>query len=95
MSALQQRLAKVFGSYASARAEAERYAKDILPGAKDALDLVSAGYRRGEFNYLALLTAQRTYSQANLTYIEALARLRQSVVLIETFTLKDNFGTGE
>ena len=91
---LQARLAKVFGRYSSARAEAERYAKDILPGAKDALDLVSEGYRRGELNYLALLTAQRTYSQASLTYIEALARLRASVVAIEAFMLSNNFGDG-
>ncbi len=91
--ALHVRLAEAFGGYAGARDEAARYAQDILPGAKDALDLVSAGYRRGELNYLTLLTAQRTYSQANLAYIDALVRLRQSVVQIESFTLKDNFGS--
>lgn len=58
---LQQRLAAVFEQYATARYQVEKYSRDILPSAKTSLDLADKGYRQGEYNYLFLLTAQRTY----------------------------------
>ena len=59
--ALQQRLAVVFEQYATAQQQVEKYHRDILPNAEESLKLVNSGYRQGEFSYLMLLTAQRTY----------------------------------
>ena len=73
---LQQRLALVFEQYATAHHQVEKYHGDILPNAQESLKLVSAGYRQGEFSYLVLLTAQRTYFQTNLAYLDALRDLR-------------------
>ena len=63
---LQQRLAAVFEQYTNARYQVEKYSRDILPNAEASLKLTNAGYRQGEYNYLFLLTAQRTYFQTNL-----------------------------
>jgi len=80
---LQKRLAHVFERYASARQRVEQYEQEILPLARESLDLTRAGYQSGELNYLAFLTAQRTYSQTNITFVEALGELRGAVWLIE------------
>lgn len=80
---LQQRLASVFEQYATARYQVERYSQDILPSAKKSLDLANTGYRQGEYNYLFLLTAQRTYFQTNLIYLDALRELHNAAAAIE------------
>jgi cobalt-zinc-cadmium efflux system outer membrane protein len=80
---LQKRLAHVFEQYASARQRVEQYEQEILPLARESLDLTRAGYQSGELNYLAFLTAQRTYSQANIAFIEALGALRSAAWRIE------------
>jgi cobalt-zinc-cadmium efflux system outer membrane protein len=72
---LQHRLATVFQQYADARFQVERYSQEIVPKAQRTLELVTTGYRLGELGYLDMLTAQRTYFQTNLAYIEALREL--------------------
>jgi len=62
----------------------------FLPNAQESLKLVSSGYRQGEFSYLVLLTAQRTYFQTNLAYLDALRDLRTACVAIEGNLLGDN-----
>ena len=80
----------VYEQYATARQQVEKYEKDILPNARESLNLVSSGYRQGEFNYLQMLTAQRTYFQTNLTYLDALRDLRAAAVAIEGNLLSDS-----
>ncbi len=74
--ALQQRLAVAFERYSNARQQVERYESEILKDAQSSLDLVNSAYKQGEFGYLLLLTAQRTYFQTNLAYLDALRQLR-------------------
>lgn len=97
--ALQERLATVYERYASACNNVEHYATRIIPNAKTSLDLVQIGYRQGEYDYLTLLTAQRTYFQTSLAYLESLRRLHASSVSIEGLLLQgglsmDNFAEG-
>jgi outer membrane protein, heavy metal efflux system len=80
---LQKRLSVAFERYANARFQVDRYSQSILPNAKKSLDLVTVGYRQGEFNFLTLLTAQRTYFQTNLAYLSAVRELRESTIVIE------------
>lgn len=89
---LQRRLATVFQRYANARNQVEDYSKTdgILENAKATLEFLRQGYQAGEFAYLDLLTAQRTYSQTNLAYTEALGELWASVVEINGLLLKDS-----
>lgn len=89
---LKQRLAGVYQRYASARNQVEDYSKQggILANSQTTLDFVSQGYQAGEIGYLDLLTAQRTYSQTNLAYIEALGELWAARIEIEGLLLKDS-----
>jgi cobalt-zinc-cadmium efflux system outer membrane protein len=91
---LQQRLAAVYERYASSRYEVEQYRNSILPNARTSLGLVRTGYAQGELGYLALLTAQRTYFQANLTYLESLRQLRASQTEIESLLLRGGLSGG-
>lgn len=85
---LSQRLAAAFRRYADAQALAETYASEILPRSQRTLDLVQTGYRQGETGYIELLTAQQTFSQTNLAYLEALGELWQSYALIDGLLLE-------
>jgi cobalt-zinc-cadmium efflux system outer membrane protein len=84
---LQSRLAEAYERYISADQQVNRYVNEILPDAKKSLDLVRSGYEQGEFNYLELLTAQRTYFRVNLAYLESLREFWISRVRIEGMLL--------
>ncbi len=84
---LNRRLADAFRQYADAHVTASTYANDILPLAKRTFDLVQQGYTEGEVGYLDLLAAQRTFSQTNLAYLDALGSLWQSYVQIDGLLL--------
>jgi cobalt-zinc-cadmium efflux system outer membrane protein len=92
---LQQRLAAAFEQYANARYQVEKYRRDILPNAQASLKMTTAGYQQGEFSYLVLLTAQRTFFQTNLTYLEALRELRAAAATIEGELLSDSLQAGD
>lgn len=68
---LDRRLALTYQQFISSRQRADRYAKQILPNIRETYNLVNNSYKAGESNFLQLLTAQRTYVQANLTYLDA------------------------
>jgi len=51
-------------------------------------ELVRTGYSAGEVSLLDLLTAQRTYFQAQLDYLTALQQLWSSVMEIRGMTLR-------
>ena len=87
---LQNRLATVYRRYANARQQVEKYRNTILPDAKETLELVTTGYQQGEFSYLNLLTAQRTYFQSNLAYLDSLLKLKSARVQIEGLLLSDS-----
>ena len=86
----QQRLAGVYHRYTTARNQAEDYSRNggILANSGAALELIRKGYEAGEMTYLDLNTAQRTYSQTTLAYIESLGALWAAVIEIEGLLLK-------
>ncbi len=73
---LRDRLAEVSSQYANARHQVDVFTQSILPSAKSSLELASAGFREGEFGFLELLKAQRTYFDASLSYLRGLRELR-------------------
>ena len=85
---LAQRLAAAFRQYADARATAETFAGEILPRSQQAIELVRKGYQQGEGGYLDLLAAQRTYSEANLAYLNALGQAWRSYLRIDGLLLE-------
>lgn len=92
----KQRLAGVYQRYASARNQVEDYSSDygILANSKAALELVRKGYEAGELSYLDLNSAQRTFSQTNLAYIEALGESWAAYVEIDGLLLKGSLDAG-
>jgi cobalt-zinc-cadmium efflux system outer membrane protein len=86
---LQHRLAQAFQRYETARQQVETYRGSVLPKAQESLELTTEGYRRQQFDFLQLLTAQRTYFETRLAYVESLAELRKSAVAIESLLLTE------
>ena len=91
---VQSRLAQVFEQLQNARNQVNRYRTTILPAAQESLDLTRRVYTSGETNYTALLTAQRTYSQTNLNYFDALRQLRIAEVQIDGLLLSGSLSSG-
>jgi cobalt-zinc-cadmium efflux system outer membrane protein len=85
---LQHRLAPVFERYASAAAQVERYRERILPAAQESLGLIRQVFEAGEVPYLNLLNAQRTYSQANLSYLDSLREFQSAAAEIDGLLLR-------
>lgn len=80
---LQGRLAPVFERYQNARQQVASYENEIIPNAKETLELVKASYQAGEVGYLNMLTAQRTFFQTNLAYLDSLRELWSAIWDIE------------
>jgi cobalt-zinc-cadmium efflux system outer membrane protein len=89
---LQERLAAALERYRNARQEVATYRDGILPDARASLELVRTGYQTGEVSYLVLLTAQRTYFNAEVTCLESLRQLRTISVAIRGLLLGGGSG---
>ena len=80
---LQDRLAVVYRQFANSRQQVDRYGQRMLPRAKRSLKLVTDGYEKGQVEYLTVLTAQQTYLEVSLSYLDSLQELRTSSAVIE------------
>lgn len=87
---LQSQLAPVFERYANARNQVARYRETILPAANETLELSRRSYEAGETGFVNLLTVQRTFSQTNLAYLQALRELRLAEVELEGLLLRNS-----
>ena len=92
--ALQHRLAPVFEHYLSSRDRVDNFRGGILRDAEESLKLTRQGYEAGELSFLNLLTAQRTYFQANLNYVEALCRTWAASAEIDGLLLRNSLEGG-
>ncbi|MEO2036994.1 MAG: TolC family protein [Planctomycetaceae bacterium] len=87
---LQDRLAVVYRRYANARQQTDRYGTRMVPRAQRSLTLVTEGYETGQVKYLTLLTAQQTFLQVSLSYLDSLRELRTASSIIEGRLLTDS-----
>ncbi|EAQ79246.1 probable divalent cation resistant determinant protein C [Blastopirellula marina DSM 3645] len=87
---LQARLAIAFQRYESARNQVNQYAREggILENANRSLTLIRTGYEADEFSVLDLLSAQRTYFQTNLAYLDSQRELWISAMEIRGLMLQ-------
>jgi cobalt-zinc-cadmium efflux system outer membrane protein len=88
---LTVRLAPVMERYRNSLVQYQRYQEQILPAASEALELSRRAYAAGEQGYVNYLTAQRTYVQTNLNFLDTLRDLRQSEALLEGMLLEGSF----
>lgn len=84
---LTDALSASFRQYQTLRAQAERLEKEILPAAKENLDLTTQGYKARRFDFLHMLNARQTYSQASMARIDALTELHKVIVEMEGLQL--------
>ncbi|MEX0715631.1 MAG: TolC family protein [Planctomycetaceae bacterium] len=85
--ALRVRLTRAYQEYIQARNQAELIEREILPRAEESRTLNEQAYRLGEFDFLRVLTARRTYFETNIRYIESLTELHKAAALIDGLLL--------
>ncbi len=87
---LQDRLAVAYRRYANARQQAQRYSLQILPRARESLELVTNGYENGQVKYLTLINSQQKFVRVNLTYLNSVQQLWEAATLIEGQLLSES-----
>jgi cobalt-zinc-cadmium efflux system outer membrane protein len=85
--AIRDQLATAFRHYQSLRSHADRLGRDILPRAKENLDLTTKAYEVGQFDFPRVLAARQTYFQTKLAHIDALTELHKIAVEIDGMLL--------
>lgn len=85
---LRNRLASAFRDFQQAAQQVQRYQQDILPSARENLKLTEEGYKQGEFDFLRVLTARRTYFETNLRSVDSQIALRQADVILSGLLLR-------
>ncbi|MCA9040524.1 MAG: TolC family protein [Planctomycetaceae bacterium] len=86
---LARDLAEEFKQYNASQARLKLYDSDLIPAATKTLELSEQLVKGGEFNYLQLLTAQRTFTQTNIDRIKTEGTLWQSQIAIDGLLLTD------
>lgn len=76
-------LAEAYAALAMAHDELTILRTAVLPGAQQAFDAVTEGYRLGRFGFLDVLDAQRTLVGAGSQYLRALADYYKAVASVE------------
>jgi cobalt-zinc-cadmium efflux system outer membrane protein len=85
--ALIDQLAGSFRQYQSLSNQAEQFRSEILPRAKENLDLTMQAYKVGKFDFTRVLGARHLYFQSKLGYIDSLTELHKSVIEIRGMQL--------
>jgi cobalt-zinc-cadmium efflux system outer membrane protein len=93
--ALVDQLAGSYRQYQSLRHQAEQLKKEILPRAKENLDLTVQAYKAGRFDFSRVLTARQLYFQSSLTYIDALTEFRKTAIEIAGLQLTGGLNPAE
>jgi len=89
---LRARMADALRDYRRAANRVARYTEDVLPAARENLDLTEQGYRQGEFDIVRVFTARRSYFEANLARVEALTDARTAEIAVDGLLLVDALG---
>lgn len=90
--ALQRRFELVYQQFANAREQVKQYIKEdgILAKTEETLNLTTRGYEAEELSSLDMLTAQRIYTRANLSYLDSVRQLWVAETEIRGLLLKDS-----
>lgn len=89
---LRQKLAATYRDYRSSLTQVHAYDREILPKSKRSLELVSQGFNNQQVDFTTLLTAQRTYFQAELARLDAVERHWNAILRMQGMLLDDSLG---
>jgi cobalt-zinc-cadmium efflux system outer membrane protein len=81
--AIQSRLAAARQEFEMAAAAVSQSQSEILPRANESLELAEKAYQLGEFDFLQVLVARKTYFDANLEYVSSQLKLASATTLID------------
>ena len=91
---IEARFAPVFADYEQEYDRVGRYRDGILARARQAYELYRARHQQMAAAYPQVLLAQRTYFEAESSYVNALGRLWESVVLLRGMLLSEEPSPG-
>ncbi len=83
---LQAQLAETFGQYEQSRIRVQVFRDRILPRESESLALIEQAYP-AQFDFLRVLSARRSYFEAQLRYLDALVELRKTEVALDGLLL--------
>ena len=84
---IRQGIARVLREYQVAQATVAQYESSIIPKSKESLELLVKAQEAGEFDFLRVLTARRTYFDVQNRYVSALGLLAQANVKMDGLLL--------
>lgn len=84
---LRDQLADSYRRYRTAQKQAERLRDVILPSSEENMKLTSQLFQAQEIGLTPVLTAQHTYFQSQLAYVEALTEVHKVITEIEGLQL--------
>ncbi len=84
---IRRELARAMQEYEVAKATVEQYESTVIPKAKESLELLLLAQESGEFDFLRVFTARRTFFDVNQRYVIALSQLAQADTRIEGLLL--------
>jgi cobalt-zinc-cadmium efflux system outer membrane protein len=88
---LVDRVSSAFRDFTAARQRTERYKTGIIPRSEEIYRIVDQGYRNGAFDYLKVLDAQRTLSQAHLERIRATGEAWKAASVISGLSMEEEW----
>jgi cobalt-zinc-cadmium efflux system outer membrane protein len=81
--------ASAYETLSAAYAEVMDIRNVVLPGAQSAFEATRQGYEQGKFDFLAVLDSQRTFFDARLRYLDALAGYQKAKAAVESLIGQD------
>ncbi|MBI1315059.1 hypothetical protein GC176_27525 [bacterium] len=80
---LKDQFALTYRDYETSRNEAQRMEDEILPRARQNLELVATGYQQGQFDLPRVLDARQTLFEMNMTWLNARSQAQQARMELE------------
>ncbi|MDP1561366.1 MAG: TolC family protein [Pirellulaceae bacterium] len=84
---IRSRLARVRQEYELALTSVRKYENEIIPQAKESLELSELAYRSGELDFLQVLIVRRSYYEAAVRLINAQGQLAQAASKVDGLLL--------
>lgn len=92
---LEDLLNDAFRRYKTARDQVASLRDEIVPDAKETLQLANEGYKQGEFGILEVLAVRQTYFESSLAFVEALTELQKVTIEIQGLQLTGGLNPAE
>lgn len=80
---IESRLAEAISGFEAAAASVDQYHQEILPRAEESLNLAEQAYKAGEYDFLQVLVARKTYFDTNQEFVSWQLELAKTTALLD------------